>query len=73
MKTVLGVIAFIALGMTAADAATLNLSGVLNTATHMVGYYCDPRTVPEPTTWALAILGFAFLANRVRAIVKAKA
>jgi hypothetical protein len=70
MKTVLGVIAFIALGMTAADAATLNVMGTLAS---MVTYNCDPPTVPEPTTWALAILGFSFLAHRVRSLTKAKA
>jgi len=70
MKVVLGVIALLALGLTAADAATLNLAGVFHPGAllQMVGTNipCDPRTVPEPATWGLMILGFTGLGLAVR-------
>lgn len=80
MKLVLSLVALMAVGMTAADAATLNLSGVFG----QVGgchYNCGGGggggggggVIPEPATWSLMILGFALLAQRVKAMRKARA
>lgn len=73
MKLVLGVLAFTAAGLTAADAATLNLSGILSHASTTYCYYSCGGVVPEPATWGLMILGFALLARQVRVMRKAKA
>ncbi len=75
MKLVLGVLAFTAAGLAAADAATLNLSGIFNHAmtTYNHCYTNCGGVVPEPATWGLMILGFALLARQVRAMRKAKA
>ena len=83
MKLVLSVIAITALGLTAADAATLNLSGLFDPHLQVGGchYNCNGGggggggggTIPEPGTWSLMILGFALLAHQVRAMRRARA
>lgn len=84
MKLVLSVLAITALGLTAADAATLSLSGLFDSHLQVGGgchYNCNGGggggggggTVPEPGTWSLMILGFALLARQVRAMRKARA
>ena len=75
MKVLAGAFAFAALGISAADAATLNVVGsfnpsmLLSIAKHAVTY----NVVPEPATWGLMILGFTFLARQVRVARKVKA
>ncbi len=85
MKLVLSTLAIIALGLTAADAATLNLSGLFDPHLQVGGgchYNCNGGgggggggggVIPEPGTWSLMILGFALLARQVRAMRKARA
>lgn len=73
MKVLTGVLAFSALGLAAADAATLNISGIFNHALTTGCYRSCGGVVPEPATWGLMILGFALLARQVRAMRKVKA
>ena len=70
MKILIGALAFIALGISAAEASTVTVVSSVNTLLSHVGVL---TAIPEPSTWGLMIFGFALLGHQVRASRKVKA
>ena len=70
MKILLSVLALVALGCGAAEAATVNLVSGANTLLSHIGV---TAVVPEPSTWGLMIFGFALVGHQVRVNRKVKA